>query len=72
MQTLTLAIDDRVKDRFLWLLEHFSRDEIRILDQSDQVSDDEYLRAIDGMVDSIQEARREPADKGVDLDRLEW
>lgn len=72
MKTLTLAIDDRVKDRFLWLLGHFSRDEIRILDQSDQVSDDEYLRSIDGMVDSIQEARREPASKGVDLDRLEW
>ncbi len=72
MKTLTLAIDDRVTDRFLWLLGHFSRDEIRILDQSDQMSDDAYLRSIDGMVESIQEARREPVSQGIDLDRLEW
>jgi len=72
VKTLTLAIDDRVTDKFLWLLGHFSRDEIRILDQSDHMTDDEYLRSIDGMVDSIREARNEPASKGVDLDRLEW
>lgn len=72
MKTLTLAIDDRVRDKFLWLLGHFSRDEIRILDQSDQVGDDDYLRSIDGMVDSIQDARSEPASKGVGSDQLEW
>ncbi|QVL50566.1 MAG: hypothetical protein KFB96_09175 [Thiocapsa sp.] len=72
MKTLTLAIDDRVRDKFLWLLEHFSDDEIRILDQSDQVGDEDYLRSIDGMVDSIQDARREPAGKGVGPDQLEW
>ena len=72
MKTLTLAVDDSVKDKFLWLLEHFSRDEIRILDQSDHMSDDEYLRSIKGLVDTIQEARHESASKGVDLDHLEW
>lgn len=72
LKTLTLAIDDRVKDKFIWLLEHFSRDEIRILDQSDQVSDDDYLRSIDGMVNSIQEARNEPAGKGIGPDQLDW
>lgn len=72
MKTLTLAIDDQVKDRFLWLLGHFSRDEIRILEQSDHMSDDEYLRSIASMVDSIQDARQEPLSKGVDLDHLEY
>lgn len=72
VKTLTLAINDQVKDQFLWLLGHFSRDEIRILEQSDHMSDDEYLRSIAGMVDSIQDARQEPLSKGVDLDHLEW
>ena len=72
MKTLTLAIDEQVKDQFLWLLGHFSRDEIRILEQSDHMSDDEYLRSIAGMVDSIQDARQEPLSKGIDLDHLEW
>jgi hypothetical protein len=72
MKTLTLAIDDRVKDKFLWLLQHFSRDEIRILEQSEHMSDDDYLRSIGGMVESIQKSRNEPASKGVDLDHLEW
>ena len=72
MRTLTLAIDDRVEDKFLWLLGHFSRDEIKILEWFDHMSDDDYLRSIEGMVDSIQQARNEPASKGIDLDRLEW
>jgi hypothetical protein len=72
MKTLTLAIDDRVKDKFLWLLQHFSRDEIRILEQSEHMSDDDYLRSIGGMVESIQKSRNEPASKGIDLDHLEW
>jgi len=35
MRTITLQIDDSVNENFLWLLEHFSRDEIKILEQSD-------------------------------------
>ncbi len=38
--------------------------------RSDYASDDEYLRSIDGMVQSIQEARREPDCKGVAIDKL--
>lgn len=49
MRTITLQIDDSVNEKFLWLLDRFSRDEIKILDQSDYVSDDEYLRGIEGM-----------------------
>ena len=34
------------------------------------MSDDEYLRSIDGMVESILEARKEPIEKGVNKDDL--
>jgi hypothetical protein len=72
MRTITLQIDDSVRDKFLWLLDRFSRDEIKILDQSDYVSDDEYLRGIQGMVQSINSARTEPIEQGVTLDKLDW
>ncbi|CAK8712293.1 hypothetical protein GMJAKD_01545 [Candidatus Electrothrix aarhusensis] len=36
------------------------------------VSDDEYLRSIDGMVQSIKDAQKETGQQGVTLDRLEW
>jgi len=35
MRTITLQIDDSVNEKFLWLLDRFSRDEIKILEQSD-------------------------------------
>ena len=72
MRTITLQIDDSVSDKFLWLLDRFSRDEIKILEQSDYVSDDEYLREIEGMVQSINSARTEPIEQGVTLDKLDW
>jgi hypothetical protein len=71
MKTVTLRIDDSIIEKFLWLLEQF-KSQIKILDQSDYVSDDEYLRTIDGMVQSINEAREEPENKGVTLDKLDW
>ncbi|HEY8159271.1 MAG TPA: hypothetical protein VIF10_11270 [Methylobacter sp.] len=72
MKTVTLKIDDSINDKFLWLLEHFSSNEIKILDQSEYISDDDYLRSIEGMVQSIQEARNESIDKAVKLDDLDW
>ena len=72
MRTITLQIDDSVSDKFLWLLDRFSRDEIKILDQADYVSDDEYLRGIKGMLQSINSARIEPIEQGVTLDKLDW
>ena len=72
MKTVTLKIDDSINDKFLWLLEHFSANEIKILEQSEYVSDDDYLKSIDGMVQSIHEARNEPIDKAVKLDDLDW
>jgi len=72
MQTVTLKLEDSVSDKFLWLLSHFDKKEISIIDKDEYISDDEYLRSIDGMVESILEARNEPIEKGVTLDKLEW
>jgi len=72
MQTVTLRLEDSISDKFLWLLNHFDKQEISILDKDEYISDDEYLRSIDGMVESILEARSEPIEKGVRLDELEW
>ena len=72
MQTITLKIDDSINEKFFWLLNHFSKNEIKILEQSEYMSDDDFLRKIDGMVQSIKEARNEPIERGVTLDKLEW
>ena len=72
MKTLTLRVNDTVSEKFAWLLEHFSPDEIIILEQDEYVDDDTYLRTIDGMVQSILDARIEPAENAVTLDNLEW
>lgn len=72
MKTLTLSIDDSVSDKIMWLSQHFSSNEIRILSTETMLSDDDYLRSIDGMVKSIQQARTEPVSKGVSLQQLEW
>jgi len=72
LQTITLKIDDSINEKFFWLLNHFSKNEIKILEQSEYMSDDDYLRKIDGMVQSIKEARNEPIERGVTLDKLEW
>jgi hypothetical protein len=72
MKTVTLKIEDNVSDKFLWLLSHFSQNEISILDKDEYKNDDEYLRSIEGMVESTIEARNEPIENGVTLDKLEW
>jgi hypothetical protein len=72
MRTITLQIDDSVNEKFLWLLDRFSRDEIKILDQSDYVSDDEYLRGIEGIIQTIQTARNESIEQSLSLDELDW
>ena len=72
MRTITLQIDDSINEKFLWLLDRFSRDEIKILEQSDYVSDDEYLRGIEGMIQTIQAARDESIEQSLSLDELDW
>ena len=72
MKTITLKIDDGINERFMSLLKDFSDNELRILEESEYISDDDYLRSTDGMVESIKEARKEPIENGVTLDELDW
>jgi hypothetical protein len=72
MKTVTLKIDSSIYEKFFWLLAHFSKNEIQILEQSDYESDDAYLRSQTGMVESIKEARAEPEHFGVTLENLDW
>ena len=72
MQTVTLKIEDSVSDKFLWLLNHFSQNEVEILENTVYKSDDEYLRSIKGMEKSIIEASNEPIEKYVTADKLDW
>lgn len=72
MQTVTLKIEDSVSDKFLWLLNHFSKNEIEILEKTIYQSDDEYLRSIKGMEDSILQAANEPIENYISADKLDW
>ena len=72
MKTVTLRIADSVDEKFFSLLQHFSASEVKILDQGEYISDDDYLRSISGMVDSINDARNEPVQNGVSLEKLDW
>ncbi len=72
MQTVTLKIEDNVNDKFLWLLSHFSKNEIEILDKTTYKSDDAYLKSIKGMEESIIKASNESLDAYTTLDKLDW
>jgi len=72
MQTVTLKLEDSISDKFLWLLNHFSRNEVEILDKTTYQSDDEYLRSIEGMEQSIIDASNEPIENYVTADKLDW
>jgi hypothetical protein len=69
MSTITLQVEDSIMDKLLWFFNHFSKQELKVIDID---NDDTYLRSINGMVESIKEARKEPLEKGVTLDKLEW
>ena len=49
MQMVTLKIEDAISDKFLWLLNHFNKKEIEILERTVYQSDDEYIKSIKGM-----------------------
>jgi len=72
MQTITLKIDDKISEKFFWLLNHFSKNEVTILDQTEFKNDDEYLRSIEGMEQSIIDASNEPNESFVTIDKLDW
>ena len=72
MQTFTLKVEDNISDKFLWLLNHFSQNEVEILDKTTYQSDDEYLRSIKGMEQSIIQASNEPIENYVTAEKLDW
>lgn len=67
-----VRIEDGVTDKFMWLLQHFSSREITIVGLEEGGADDDYLRSIEGMVDSIKQAKAEPLSQGVSLQQLDW
>jgi len=72
MQTLTLKIEDNIFDKFLWLLNHFNSKEIEIVEKKVYQNDDEYLRSIPNMENSIIKASNEPIENYISRDELDW
>ncbi len=72
MQTVTLKVNNKVSDKFLWLLNHFSQNEVEILDKTTYQNDDSYLRSIKDMEQSIIQASNEPIENYVTIDKLDW
>jgi hypothetical protein len=72
MQTITIKLEDSISDKVLWLLKHFDKSEVEILDTSFYESDDKYLKSIKGMKESIIKASNEPIENYVTRDELEW
>ncbi|MCK5719791.1 MAG: hypothetical protein KAH84_07565 [Thiomargarita sp.] len=72
MQTITLKIEDSINEKFLWLLNHFSKNEIEILDKMTYQTDDDFLKSIKGMEDSIIEDSKSPMKNYITEDKLDW
>ena len=72
MQTVTLRIEDSISEKFLWFLNHFSKNEVEILERTTYQTDDDYLRTIKGMEQSIVDASNEPIENYVSDDKLDW
>ena len=72
MQAITIKLDDSISDKVLWLLKHFDKSELEILETSSYESDDEYLKSIKGMRESIIKASNEPIENYATRDELEW
>ncbi|MDF1874803.1 hypothetical protein JHD48_03515 [Sulfurimonas sp. SAG-AH-194-I05] len=72
MQTITLKIEDNISEKFLWLLNHFTKKEVTILDQTEFKNDDTYLKSIKGMEQSIIDSSNEPKENFVTIDKLDW
>ena len=72
MQTITLKLEDSINDKFLWLLNHFSKNELEILDMTSYQTDYEYLTSIKGMEESIIIASKDSIKNYVTEDKLDW
>ena len=69
MRTIQLQVNDTIYDQI-------STSGMDIQARFDEfvaeLIDDEYLRSIDGMVESIRDARNTLSEQGVSIDKLEW
>ena len=72
MQTITLKVEDNISEKFLWLLNHFTKKEVTILEQTKFKNDDEYLKSIESMEQSIIDASNESNKNFVTIDKLDW
>ena len=72
MQTVTLKVEDDIYEKFTWLLNHFSKSEVEVIDETKYLSDNDYLRSIKGMEQSIIQASNEPIENYVTSDKLDW
>jgi hypothetical protein len=72
MQTVTLKIEDNISEKFMWFLNHFNQNEVTILDKSEYKSDDEYLKSIKDMEQSIIDASNEPITNYTSRENLDW
>ena len=72
MKIITLKVEDSIDEKFLWLLNHFSKNEIEILDRTTYQTDDEYLKSIKGMEESIVEDSKSAMKDYVTEDKLDW
>lgn len=53
---VTLQVDDKIADKFLWFLEHFSKDEIKMVEPGGDEAIDEA--ACLGLLESIKSGTR--------------
>jgi len=72
MQTVTLKIEDSISDKFLWLLNHFNQKEIEILEKTEYESDDEYIKSVEGMQESIIKSSSIDMKDYVSRDEFDW
>jgi hypothetical protein len=72
VQTITLKIEDSINDKFLWLLNHFSKNELEILDKTTYQTDDEFLKSIKGMEESIIKDSKDSMKNYVAEEKLDW
>ncbi|RLA07046.1 MAG: hypothetical protein DRQ51_07345 [Gammaproteobacteria bacterium] len=71
MQAITLKIEDNTYPKIIEFLNKFKKQQVQIIDKTDFQSDDEYIKSIQGMEQSIIDASNEPRKNYVTRDELD-
>ncbi len=66
MQTITLKVADDVSEKFLWLLSHFSVDEIEVLENLDYEVDYDFLETRKKLIQTQEKVMSESWDNDYD------